>query len=153
MLYLIFELNKQLYAIDSKEIIEIIPNVNFTAIPNAPKFIKGIFNYRGTAVPVIDLLIMTGGNPTPAKLSTKIMIVNYSPVKTVEKTIGLLTENIIGSEHIGDEAITKNGLNIEDAKYLGEVVNKDNLMIQLINVDNLLTKEVQKVIFSAEEIT
>lgn len=151
MLYLIFELNKQLYAIDSKEIIEIIPNVNFTAIPNAPKFIKGIFNYRGTAVPVIDLLIMNGGNPTPNKLSTKIMIVNYNPVKSIVKTIGLMTENIVGSEHIDEKEIGENGLNIEDAKYLGDVVNKDDRMIQIIDVDNLLTKDVQKVIFRAEE--
>ena len=147
---MIFELNDQLYAIDSKEIVEIIPNVNFTAIPNAPKFIKGIFNYRGTAVPVIDLLIMTGGKATPNKLSTKIMIVNYNPAKAVEKTIGLMTENIVGSEHISDEQIKKSGLNIEEAKYLGDVVNKDDAMIQIINVDDLLTKEVQKVIFSAE---
>ena len=151
MLYLIFELDKQIYAIDSKEIIEIIPNVNFTIVPNAPEFIKGIFNYRGTSVPVVDLLKMTGGNYTPNKLSTKIMLVNYNPVKTVEKTIGLLTENIIGSEHISDEAIKKSGLNIEEVKYVGDVVNRNDMMIQIIDVNNLLTKEVQKIIFSAEE--
>jgi len=149
LLYLIFELNQQLYAIDSKEIKEIIPNVNYTLIPNAPKYLKGIFNYRGMSVPVIDLLIMTGGNETPNRLSTKIMIVNYNPVKTVEKILGLLTENIIGSEYISDDAIKKSGVNIDDAKYLGEVVNKDELMIQIINVNNLLTKEAQKILFSA----
>jgi chemotaxis signal transduction protein len=77
------------------------------------------------------------------------MIINYNPAKAVEKIIGLMTENIIGSEHISEEQIKKNGLNIEEAKYLGEVVNKDDRMIQIITVDNLLTKEVQRIIFSA----
>ncbi|MBU2491526.1 MAG: chemotaxis protein CheW [Bacteroidetes bacterium] len=150
MLYLIFEMNAQLYAINSKEILEIIPNVNYTVIPNAPGFVKGIFNYRGTAVPVIDLLKMASGKSTPEKLSTKIMIVNFSPLKTIEKTIGLLTENIVGSEHIAESAIKKSGLNIDEAKYLGDIINQSDKMIQLIDVNNLLSKEVQKILFSAE---
>ena len=150
MLYLIFEMNRQLYAIDSNEIIEIIPNVNYTIIAGAPDFIKGIFNYRGTAVPVIDLLMMSSGKPTADKLSTKIMIVNYNPIKSVEKTIGLLTENIIGSEHINDESIKKNGLTLDQSKYLGDILNKGDLMVQIININNLLTKEAQKILFSAD---
>lgn len=150
MLYLIFELDKQIYAIDSKEIIEIIPNLNFTSVPNAPEFIKGIFNYRGTAVPVIDLLKMNGGGFIPNKLTTKILIVNYSPAKTIEKTIGLLTENIIGAEHIAEDDIKNTGMEIEQAKYVGDVVNRKDMMIQIINVNKLLSKDVQKIIFSSE---
>ena len=150
MLYLIFELSDQLYAIGSNEIVEIIPNVELTTIPKSPDYLKGVFNYRGAMVPVIDMSVMTGGPNTSDKLSTKIMIVNYNPVKNVEKILGLMSENIIGTEFIDDSLITESGVDLDDAKYLGNIAVMDKKSIQLITTNKLLTKDAEKILFSAK---
>ena len=151
MLYLIIELSNNYYALNSKEILEIIPNIILTDVSNSPDFVSGIFNYRGTTVPVLDLSIMTGGKKTTNKLSSKILIVNYNPIKNVEKIIGLLCENILGTKNIENSEIESNGLNIEDAQFLSNVYNSKDSMIQLINVNKLLTKEAEKVLFTEME--
>jgi purine-binding chemotaxis protein CheW len=52
---LIFSLGEEEYAVDIKDLQEIILMPNITPIPNAPDFISGILNLRGGIVVVVDL--------------------------------------------------------------------------------------------------
>lgn len=51
----VFELDKEEYAVEIKDLQEIITIPEITPIPNAPKFIKGILNLRGKISVVVDL--------------------------------------------------------------------------------------------------
>lgn len=51
----IFELDKEEYAVEIKDLQEIIKIPEITPVPNAPDFIPGIFNLRGRIVVVVDL--------------------------------------------------------------------------------------------------
>ena len=54
-LFLIFYLDEQLYGIPVRSAREIIPLVEITPVPKAPKIVKGIINLRGVIIPVVDL--------------------------------------------------------------------------------------------------
>ncbi|MDD3169980.1 MAG: chemotaxis protein CheW [Eubacteriales bacterium] len=43
------------YGIESSRVLEVIPMPRITAIPKQPPYIKGIFNYKGTVLPVLSL--------------------------------------------------------------------------------------------------
>ena len=58
--FLIFELDKQEYAIDIKYVVDIINIQSFTRVPNCPDFICGITNLRGKPIPIIDVRIRFG---------------------------------------------------------------------------------------------
>ena len=55
MLLLLFHLGSELYAIESSQVIEIIPTVNLRPLHHVPDYVAGLFNYRGKFIPVIDL--------------------------------------------------------------------------------------------------
>ncbi len=52
---LVFTLDDEEYAVNISELQEIIPMLEITHVPNAPDFIKGILNLRGSIVVVLDL--------------------------------------------------------------------------------------------------
>lgn len=51
----VFELDNEEYAVEIIDLQEIIRIPEITPIPNAPKFISGIFNLRGKIIVVVDL--------------------------------------------------------------------------------------------------
>ena len=53
--FLTFTLGAEEYGIDILKVQEIRGYEKLTAIANAPEFIKGVVNLRGTIVPIIDL--------------------------------------------------------------------------------------------------
>ena len=54
MLLLLFHLGSELYAIESSQVIDIIPTVNLRPLHHVPDYVAGLFNYRGKFIPVID---------------------------------------------------------------------------------------------------
>jgi purine-binding chemotaxis protein CheW len=55
--YLTFTLGPEEYAIDILKVQEIRGYENPTTIANAPDFLKGVINLRGTIVPIVDMRI------------------------------------------------------------------------------------------------
>ncbi|GAB4211737.1 MAG: chemotaxis protein CheW [Rhodoferax sp.] len=55
--YLTFRLDKEEYGIDILKVQEIRGYEQPTRIANAPAFIKGVVNLRGTIVPIVDMRI------------------------------------------------------------------------------------------------
>jgi purine-binding chemotaxis protein CheW len=50
-----FVVTGELFGVDILMVQEIIKDINITAIPDSPEFIKGVINLRGNIIPVINL--------------------------------------------------------------------------------------------------
>src|SRR5512137_142351 len=74
MLFLLFQLGKDRYALESSRVVEVLPYVQIKAVPDAPRGVAGLIAYRGQAVPVVDLSMLILGVPAPALLSTRIIV-------------------------------------------------------------------------------
>src|SRR6266508_2936730 len=92
MLFIIFQLGDDRYALDAGQIEEILPFVSIKPIPQAPHGVVGIFNYRGAPVPVIDLSELTLGRPARRRLSTRILVVHYDSGRSEKRLLGLVAE-------------------------------------------------------------
>jgi chemotaxis-related protein WspB len=77
MLFLVFELGNDRYALDVRQVAAVLPLVGVKRIPRAPQAVNGLFNYRGTPVPVLDLSQWTLGRPSARRLTTRMMLVHY----------------------------------------------------------------------------
>lgn len=94
MLLLLFNLQDEVYAIDSAKVVEVIPFLLTQKIPLTPKFIIGMANYRSNPVPVIDLGLLLNEQPCRQQLSTRIILTSVSLGSQFKKMVGLLAENV-----------------------------------------------------------
>src|SRR6266403_5966949 len=77
MLFLLFQLGNDRYALEAKRVVEVVPLLALKRIPQAPRGVAGIFNYRGRPVPAVDLSELALGQPANERLSTRIIIIHY----------------------------------------------------------------------------
>lgn len=95
MLLLLFNTHKEQYAINCAHVAEVIPHLNLQPLPMTPSYVVGAANYRGTALPVIDISQLLDGTPCNNFLSTRIILIDIDLNSTGDKkTIGLLAEKV-----------------------------------------------------------
>ncbi len=147
MLCLTFEISENRYAVDAKEVVEIIPPVNLFPMPKSPAYFAGRFNYRGKIVPVIDLRDLLMGFSTKRLLSTRILVVNYM-VDSEPHILGLLCEKVMDIIRIKPDELQSPGYITEEASYLGKLINLRTGIVQLVSINDLLPAFVKKNLFT-----
>lgn len=140
MLLLLFYLSDELYAIDSSQVVEVIPKVILRKLYHAPDYVAGLFNYRGKILPVIDLPLLIQGNPCRLCLSTRIIIVEYPGKLEAKGYLGLMAEQITD---------TLSKFSQEQETDLGDVIIDSQRIIQLLRVESLLPESEQLRVLSA----
>lgn len=147
MLFLLFQLGKDRYALDASQIAEVLPLTRIKQIPQAPPEVAGVFNYRGAPVPLIDLSQLTLNQPAQKRLSTRIILAHYLDDQGEKRLLGLIAEK--ATETIRREAadFAASGLDNADAAYLGQVTVDTHGLIQWVAVDKLLPPSVRDLLF------
>jgi len=147
MLFLVFQLGKDRYAIEAHRIIEILHLVNLKQIPRAPAGVAGVFDYHGEPVPLIDLTELAVGKPSRKWMSTRIILVKYPVEPSHPRTLGLIAEHATNMIQRSIPDFMETGVESDEARYLGRVTNDGGGLIQWIEVEQLLTPEVRNVLF------
>ncbi len=147
VLYLQFHLGGQRFALDVREVIEVLPRRPLKPIAQAPAWVNGILAHRGQLVPVIDLCALSFGQPAAQRTSTRLVLVRYRG----EHVLGLVLEQATETLRCQPEEFQPYGLDNGDARYLGPVRQDARGLLQRIEVDDLLTDAVRQVLFPAAE--
>jgi chemotaxis-related protein WspB len=147
MLFLLFQLNKEYYALEAGQVREVLPLVGMKEIPHSPSGVAGIFNYRGTPVPAIDLSDLTLGRPAQRLLSTRIILVNYAGPGGEKHLLGLIAEKATETLRREPDEFKTSGVTNRDTPYLGPVATDTRGFIQWIKVDQLLPATVRDLLF------
>jgi chemotaxis-related protein WspB len=147
MLFLLFRLGGDRYALDAGRVEEVLPLVQLKPIPGAPAGVVGIFNLRGTAVPVLDLSLLALGRTARTVMSTRIILVRYPEDKADGRVLGLIAENATEMMRREPSDFVDAGVSNGYAPYLGPVTQDGRGLVQLIAVDRLLTQSVRDVLF------
>ena len=91
--YLTFTLADELFALNISSVKEILDQTDTTAIPNMPKFMRGVLNVRGHAVPVIDLRLKLGMTGTEFTVDTCVINVEVG-LKENKSLIGVMADSV-----------------------------------------------------------
>lgn len=86
---LTFTIADQEYSLDIMSVREIRGWTRTTPLPHAPNYMKGVINLRGTVLPVMDLAIRMGLEPSKQSDRNVIIVVNHEETMT-----GLLVEAV-----------------------------------------------------------
>lgn len=151
MLLIKFKIGNEYYALDTNEVIEIIPAITLRPIPGTPDFFAGIFDYRGQIVPVIDITQLTINKPSVMRLSTRIVLLNF-PFQEKNMILGLMVEDLTDVVEIDEANFQDTGIASEKAQYLGAICEYENSFIQLVQMEKLFSQDIQKKIFSYSEV-
>jgi chemotaxis-related protein WspB len=152
MLFLLFQIGKERYCLEVSRVVEVVPMVLFKSIPHAPLYVSGLFNYRGTLVPVIDLSALLYDDPCKPLLSTRIILVDYANAGGEHHTLGLLAEHVTETISCKEEEFRPPGIEVEGTRFLGDVAFTDDGMVQRVEVARILPESLQAYLFTAGKV-
>jgi chemotaxis-related protein WspB len=148
MLFLLFQLGNDRYALEASRVVEVVPLLHLKQIPQAPKGVAGIFNYRGHPVPAVDLSELTLGRPATERLSTRIIIVNYPDQHGGQRLVGLVAERATETLRKDPKDFVSTGLQMGGAPYLGPLLMDANGVIQWVHEQRLLSDTLREILFA-----
>jgi chemotaxis-related protein WspB len=147
MLFLLFQLGTERYALDVAQVVAVVPRLGVKAIPHAPSAVAGLCQYRGAPVPVIDLSELALGRPSAKRLSTRIVLVKFPDPVSGPHLLGLLAERATETLRRDPEDFVAAGVSVDAASYLGGVTSDARGMIQRIEVQHLLPAPLRALLF------
>jgi len=134
--YLTFTLGNEEYGVDILKVQEIRGYESPTALANAPAYIKGVVNLRGTIVPIVDMRIKFNlGEPTYDQF-TVVIILNVAGrvvgvvVDGVSDVIGLAAEQMRPVPEFSASF---------DTRYITGLGTIDDRMLILIDIEKLIS--------------
>ncbi|MBN2347722.1 MAG: purine-binding chemotaxis protein CheW [Bacteroidales bacterium] len=135
-----FRLGNENFAISVFKVIEIINNRPLTKVPNSSTFIKGVINFRGEIVPIIDMHRRFNMNEKNDPEGMIIIVDIDSNNNSLH--MGLLVdevEDIIKFEYKDIRKSPEMGINY-DINFVDGVVDIKSQFIMVLNVDKVLNK-------------
>src|SRR4051794_25859201 len=148
MLLLLFKIGSDRYALPASQMVEVVPLVSLKMLPQAPPGVAGILNYHGRPVPVIDLSELTVGWRSEARVSTRIMLVNYPSAAGQKQILGLMAEQTSETIRRGKTDFQSAGLPVKTAPYLGAVLMDSRGIIQCVEIEHLLSESLREILFA-----
>jgi len=144
MLFLVFHLGQDRYMLDARQVAEVLPLIGIMQIPQAPPGVAGVFNYRGTLVPAIDLTQLMLGRAARQRLHTRIVVVHYTAEDGATNLLGLIVERVTETVRRDTADFTAAGVT---AAHLGHIAADRHGLAQKIEVSQLLPASVRKLLF------
>jgi purine-binding chemotaxis protein CheW len=135
--YLAFHLDDEEYALDIKQISEIIKVRDFTEIPRSPEYVLGIISLRGVVVPVFDLSCRLNLGAADMTTNSRIVV-----CQSGDLTVGLLVDNInqvvnLDKDEIEPPPGVLSGLDREMVLGIGRYQDRMVILLQLNHVLNV----------------
>ena len=141
MLFLLFQIGSDPYALSAQEVIEVLPLMALRHLPHAPRGVVGLLNYRGEPVPVLDLSLLALDQPAAHRVSTRILIIRWklpeSGATPAPGLLGLLVEHATETISKDPADFRSTRLISPDAPYLGPVAPDAHGFIQRIELGQL----------------
>lgn len=150
MLFLLLKVGHDTYALDARQIAHVLPMVHVAPVANAPRGLAGMFNYRGTLVPAVDLAAMRSGEASRSLFSTRAVLVNY-PHGPATRLIGLIAQQATDVIRRSPSDFVASGLAPTSAAR-GSVMDSRHGVIQWIDPAALLTPDVRDGLFTRTDV-
>lgn len=148
MLFLIFQLGNDRYAVEANRVLEVLPLLEITPLPHAPKGVVGIFNLRGRPVPALDLNELTFGRSARERLTTRIILIQHTDAQGKPRLLGLIAEYVTQTLRKEPTDFVAPGVALASSPYLGPVSMHDAQPVQWLQTQHLVSEPIQRLLSS-----
>lgn len=134
--YLTFRLDQEEYGIDILKVQEIRGYEQPTRIANAPAFIKGVVNLRGTIVPIVDMRLKFNCAQADYNGFTVVIILNLR-----ERVVGIVVDSVSDVMELSAENI-RSAPDVESAIDNGCILGLGSVggrMLILLDIEKLMS--------------
>jgi purine-binding chemotaxis protein CheW len=140
--YLSFIVGDELYAVNVLEVLEVLEKQSITRVPNAPKYIKGIINFRGEIVPTFESRSKFNLPERNEDASYVIIVLDLSKNNEVFR-IGAIVDRVKDVLEIDDDDIkTVPTMSKEfNTEFLQGIYKLKDNFILLLDVEKVFTGE------------
>lgn len=134
--FLTFTLGSEEYGVDILKVQEIRGYDTVTRLPDAPHYIKGVINLRGTIVPVFDLRLKFDLGEAKYDASTVMIVLNVNSrvvsvvVDSVSDVTALTSEQLRPAPEFGGAM---------DTRFITGIGAVDQRMLILLDIEKLMT--------------
>jgi purine-binding chemotaxis protein CheW len=138
--YINYRLGNENFAISVDRVLEIIKNRNMTKIPNSSQYIKGVINFRGEIVPVINMYKRF--NMEKAETQEGMIVVVDGNTDKSNNHIGLLVDEVEDVIEFKYKDLRKSpdmGINY-DMSFIDGIVDIEGRFIMVLNIEKVLNK-------------
>jgi chemotaxis-related protein WspB len=147
MLLLRFQLGELRFALEARQIAEVIPLVALEPVPRSPRFVAGLVNYRAQLVPVIDLCELIQQRPCTQTMTSRVLLVDYPLSEEKTRLLGLMAEQVTETFKCKPDALGPSGVRVPETPYLSRVLRDGTGVIHLVELEALLPDRVQQLLF------
>ena len=133
--YLSFTLGDEHYGVDILKVQEIRGYDSVTRVPDAPEYIKGVINLRGTIVPVIDLRLKLHLDEARYDAFTVMIVLNVD-----DRVVGIVVDSVSDVIPLNAEQIRPKpefGAAV-DTRFISGIGTQDERMLILLDIETLL---------------
>jgi purine-binding chemotaxis protein CheW len=133
--FLTFALGSEEYGVDILKVKEIRGYDAVTRLPDAPDYIKGVINLRGTIVPVIDMRLKFRLERAEYTALTVMIVLNVA-----DRVVGMVVDCVSDVVQLGAgqvRAVPEIGATI-DRQFLTGIGTLDERMLILLDIERLM---------------
>ena len=102
--YCVFRAGRERFCLNVLEVEEVVDWPIVTRIPLAPSFLMGVFNLRGTIVPLMDIAFTEGRRPGLLPKHVVVAAIK-GDVQREDLRIGIAADEVIGTFSAAEEAL------------------------------------------------
>ncbi|NMC73899.1 MAG: purine-binding chemotaxis protein CheW [Geobacteraceae bacterium] len=130
-----FRLGSETYALDIMRVREIIKPIRLSGLPDAPSFVEGVINLRGSVIPVVDLR-KRFGLTEPADGGERRFLITVVARQPLALVVDAVTEVV--SLPVRELRPPPALVRVAGYRYLIGVCLVRNSMVFLVNLDAIL---------------
>jgi chemotaxis-related protein WspB len=155
-----FEVAGERYGIEAAGVVEVVPAVPLRTVPGTVAGVVGLLRFRGALTPVVDLGVVWAGRPSPARMSSRIVVCELEgaggswadSASSARPRVGLLAERVLRVAAVDPDASEAGeGPKTPGAKGLGRIVRDGDALLQLVRVLDLVPADVLASLVRAAE--
>lgn len=148
--FLTFALGEEEYGVDILKVQEIRGYDSVTRLPDAPDYIKGVINLRGTIVPVVDMRLKFRLPRADYTAVTVMIVLNVG-----DRVVGMVVDSVSDVVRLTAEqmrAVPEIGATI-DRQFLTGIGTLDERMLILLDIERLMTSSEMGLVAEAAAVT
>jgi len=130
----VFQLDRQRYALELEAVDRVVRVVAVTPLPSAPLVVRGVIQYGGGVVPVVDLRTRFRLELREPKLSDHLVLAH-----TARRRLALPVDAVTGVEIVQPGEWLQADAVLPNADHLAGVVQRDDGLILIQDLDAFLS--------------
>lgn len=132
-----FMVGDEEFAVPILDIQEIIKPIEYTRVPKTPDYVLGVFNLRGSVLPLIDLRMKFGLSRSKESEETRYMVIKHN-----DDVAGFVIDRLTQAMRIPEKNIDPAPETIhDDQNFIYGVGKQEDKLVSILNVENLLKRD------------